>query len=557
MAESLRLVLAQINPIVGDLAGNAEKIRMARAEAAEADLIVFPELSISGYPPEDLVMRPIYAASCRAVVEGLAEETATGPAIIIGSPWPEPGSQDPRPYNATVLCADGKVLSVARKCKLPNYSVFDEPRTFRAAKEHTPPAMFRGLRLGLMTCEDMWYPDTADAICADGADLLVVPHGSPFRQTAHGERLFQASSRVRENGVPLVFVNQVGGQDELVFDGSSFVLTTDEKAHCAPEFTEGLYPTLWEKGEDGWQLREAPEEEWPEEEALVYPALVTGTRDYIHKSGFSGIVIGLSGGVDSALVAAIATDALGAENVHCVMLPSRYTSEHSLEDAKACAAALGARYDIVPIEPGVAALDGMLAGLFAGRPPDETEENLQSRLRGMVLMAITNKYGSLMLTTGNKSEMAVGYATLYGDMNGAYNPLKDVYKTRVFELCRWRNAHRPPGALGPEGQVIPERIITKPPSAELRADQTDQDSLPPYDELDQILHGLIEEEVGVPRLIARGHNAETVVRVQKLLYRAEFKRRQAPPGPKVTSRNFGRDRRYPIVNRWLDPDPAG
>ena len=552
MPDQLRIVLAQINPIVGDIKGNAEKIRAARQKAGDVDLVIFPELVISGYPPEDMVVRPAYSSACRAAVEELAKETANGPAMVIGTPWPLVEGGDPRPYNASVLCAEGEVKSAALKCRLPDYGAFDESRTFRAAEEATPPVMFMGVKLGLMTCEDMWYPETASDLCAAGAELLIVPHGSPFRQTAHGERLFQAEARVRENGVPLIFVNQVGGQDELVFDGASFVLGPDEHPRCAPVFEEGLYPVLFERTESGLECIAGPDTEWPQDEALIYPALVLGTRDYVRKCGFERVVIGLSGGIDSALVAAIAADALGPENVRCVMLPSRYTSEHSLEDARLCAEALGVRYDVIAIEAAVSAFGNMLHSVFEGLEADETEENLQSRIRGTTLMAFSNKFGSLMLTTGNKSEMAVGYATLYGDMNGAYNPLKDVYKTRVFELARWRNENRPSGALGPERNVIPERIITKPPSAELREDQTDQDSLPPYDVLDDILHGLVEEEVSTDRLVARGHDRETVGQVQKLLYRNEFKRRQAPPGPKVTSRNFGRDRRYPIVNRWRD-----
>ena len=362
----------------------------------------------------------------------------------------------------------------------------------------------------------------------------------------------------RETGLPVLFVNQVGGQDELVFDGGSFALTGEGVGYRAPLFEERVEVVRWARGEGGLgglgglRLADAPRAAWEEEDALVWRALVTGTRDYVAKSGFGGVVLGLSGGIDSAVVAAIAADALGPERVRCVMLPSRYTSDHSLEDAAACAEAIGCPYDTIPIEPGVEALTGMLADAFAGREADLTEENLQSRLRGTTLMALSNKLGVLLLTTGNKSEMAVGYATLYGDMNGAFNPIKDVYKQRVFELARYRNEARPAGCLGPEGTVIPERIITKPPSAELRDDQRDEDSLPPYPRLDAILHGLVEEELSVDAVAARGHDRAEVARIQRLLYLSEYKRRQAPPGPKVTSRNFGRDRRYPIVNRWRE-----
>ncbi|MEM9234221.1 MAG: NAD+ synthase, partial [Pseudomonadota bacterium] len=466
MTGTLQIVLAQTNPTVGDIEGTMEKIRAARREMPDADLIVFPELVISGYPPEDMVLRPTYAAACRSAMVALAVETDDGgPAILISGPWPEGTSQNKRPFNAALLCSAGEILATARKRELPDYGVFDEPRTFQAATDATPPVEFRGLKLGLMTCEDMWYPGPAIDLCDQGAELLIVPHGSPFRQTGHGERLFQAEARIRETGVPLIFVNQVGGQDELVFDGGAFVMQADEKTRCAPVFEEGLIKTSWARHDGKLVCIDGPGTEWPDDEALVYPALVLGTRDYIRKSGFERAVIGLSGGIDSALVAAIAADALGPENVRCVMLPSRYTSDHSLEDAKACASALGVRYDIIPIEEAVAAFTGMMAPLFEGRAADETEENLQSRIRGATLMAITNKFGSLMLSTGNKSEMAVGYATLYGDMNGAYNPLKDIYKTKVFALARWRNNNCWAHGFGPKGEVIPERIITKPPSA--------------------------------------------------------------------------------------------
>lgn len=549
MKDKLNIVMAQTNPVVGGLEANAAKIRWARHEARDADLIVFPELVISGYPPEDMVLRQGYAEACRAFVEKLARETNTGPAIIVGSPWPDPYKS--KPYNATVLCAEGQIQAVALKRELPGYGVFDEPRTFLAAPDISSPVDFRGVQLGLMTCEDMWFPTTATLLARAGAELFIVPHGSPFRRKAHHERLEQAGARVAETGVPLIFVNQVGGQDELVFDGGAFVFQKDDPAFRAPVFEEGLFPTLWSRNDRGKMIcTSGPKVTWPKENELIYHALVMGTRDYVLKSGFSRVVLGLSGGIDSALVAAIAADALGPENVRCVMLPSRYTSDHSLEDAKACAEALQVRYDIIPVEEAVQAFTSVLSPLFEGRPADETEENLQSRIRGTALMALSNKFGSLMLSTGNKSEMAVGYATLYGDMNGAYNPLKDVYKTRVFQLARWRNRNHWTQGLGPAGKVIPERIITKPPSAELRDDQKDEDSLPPYDVLDDILHGLVEEDLSVDGVIARGHAPDVVRHVHKLLFRFEFKRRQAPPGPKVTMRNFGRDRRYPIINRW-------
>ena len=549
---TLRIAVAQLNPTVGDVAGNGALVREAHAagRAEGADLVVCPELIVSGYPPEDLVMRPAYAEACRGAALSLAELTSDGPGLIVGTPWPSP-AHDPRPYNAAVLMDGGEVTAVRYKHALPDYAVFDEPRTFRPGPLPEP-CDFRGHRLGLMTCEDLWLPGPAEALAGRGAEILIAPHGSPFRQTVHAERGFQAEARCRETGLPVLFVNQWGGQDELVFDGASFATTREGYAYRAPLFEAALDVTEWRAGPDGLVPGPAPLADWAEDEALVWQAIVTGTRDYVRKSGFSSVLLGLSGGIDSAVVAAVAADALGPANVRCFMLPSRYTSDHSLEDAAACAGALGVRCDILPIEPAVDALTGMLAEAFGGREPDVTEENLQSRVRGTTLMALSNKLGALMLTTGNKSEMAVGYATLYGDMNGAYNPIKDVYKTRVFALAHWRNANTAPGGLGPAGRVIPERIITKPPSAELAHGQQDTDSLPGYPVLDAMLHGLIEEELSVDAIAARGHDRAEVQRIQRLLYLSEYKRRQAAPGPKVTSKNFGRDRRYPIVNRWRE-----
>ncbi|WOI54086.1 NAD+ synthase [Parvularcula sp. LCG005] len=553
--DRLRIALAQLNPVVGDIAGNLARISAARDEAARlgADLVVCPELIVSGYPPEDLVLRPAYVTACQAAVEKFAKSTANGPAVLIGSPWPSDDQFDVRPYNASILCADGTVAGIEYKACLPNYGVFDEPRTFRPGPG-AKPVMFKGISLGLLICEDMWYPGPAAALAEAGAEIFIVPHGSPFRETAAAERLAQAEARVAEHDRPLIFVNQVGGQDELVFDGGAFCISPGGGRHQAPRFEDGVYLTEWSMVGGHWTCTDGPQAEWPEHHEKLYRALVLGTRDYVQKSGFQKIVLGLSGGIDSAMVAAIAVDALGSENVHCVMLPSRYTSGDSLEDAAICANRLDVKYDTVGIERGVAALDEMMADMFRGRDSDVTEENIQSRLRGVVLMAVSNKFGSMVLTTGNKSEMAVGYATLYGDMNGGYNPLKDVYKTTVFELARWRNAHRPEGLLGPKGEVIPPRIIEKPPSAELREDQKDEDSLPSYEVLDDILHGLIEKEEGADVIAARGHDLALVLKIQRLLYLAEYKRRQAPPGPKVSTKNFGRDRRYPIVNRWRDPD---
>ncbi|GGY51183.1 NAD+ synthase [Parvularcula lutaonensis] len=548
MPERLRIALAQLNPVVGDLSGNAAKILDARAEAGDADLVVTPELSVSGYPPEDLVLRPSYVDACMKAAAALAQKTVDGPGVIVGCPWKDDGHAD-RPYNAALLLDRGKVAGVARKVHLPNYGPFDEPRTFAAGP--SPQALkFRGWQLGLMVCEDMWFPHVSRRLKEAGADMLIAPHGSPFRRNVKRERRDHAEARSLETGLPLFFVNQVGGQDELVFDGGSFAVSAGRVRGQLPLFVEKVQGFDIVKDDGSLQVSRSEYADWPEDEALVYEAVLVGTRDYVLKSGFRQVVLGLSGGIDSALVAAIAVDALGAANVHCVRLPSRYTSEASMTDAEACAKALGTRLDTIPIEPGVEAMTGMLAGIFAGRQPGLAEENIQSRLRGTALMAISNKLGSMMLTTGNKSEMAVGYATLYGDMNGGYNPLKDVYKVDVFRLARWRNANKPDWALGPGGEVIPEAIIAKPPSAELREDQKDEDSLPPYEVLDAILHGLVEEEASVDAIASRGFDEELVRRIQTMLFRAEYKRRQSAPGPKVSTRYFGRDRRYPIVNRF-------
>ncbi|NNU17352.1 NAD+ synthase [Parvularcula sp. ZS-1/3] len=545
MADVLRVALAQLNQRVGDLEGNCARIRDAVRDAGDVDLVVTPELSISGYPPEDLIHRRSYVTACMAAVRQLAEDTKGGPAIIVGTPWRDDPEAD-YPYNACVVLDGGEVAGVARKVHLPNYGPFDEPRTF-AAHDAPEPITCRGWKLGLQICEDMWFPHVSRMLKDKGAEVLIAPHGSPFRKGVKQERLACARGRAEETGLPMIFVNQVGGQDELVFDGGAFIADAGGIVTSSGLFEEGILRALIARG--GKVIGPEPAE-WVADEGLLYEAVVTGTRDYVRKSGFRDVVLGLSGGIDSALVAAIAVDALGPEHVHCVRLPSRYTSGPSMADAEACAKALGVRMDTIAIEPGVEAMTGMLSEVFEGSTPDLTEENLQSRLRGTVLMAISNKLGSMMLTTGNKSEMAVGYATLYGDMNGGFNPLKDVYKTEVFRLARWRNGAKPSWALGPDGEVIPEAIITKPPSAELREDQKDEDSLPPYDTLDAVLQGLIERDLGPEELAEEGHDIDLVRRIEGLLFRAEFKRNQSPPGAKVTTRSFGRDRRYPIINGW-------
>ncbi|MPY74287.1 MAG: NAD+ synthase [Alphaproteobacteria bacterium] len=548
MTERLTIALAQCNPVVGDVAGNIERIRAIRDACSGVDLIVFSELVVSGYPPEDLVLKPFFQDKVEAAVAELAKETGAGkPALLVTAPWRENG----KVYNAVLLLDGGTIAAKRFKHDLPNYGVFDEKRVF-ASGPMPGPINFRDVRLGVPICEDIWKADVAECLQESGAEILLVPNGSPFETEKHHERQMHAVARVTETGLPLVYVNQVGGQDELVFDGGSFVLNSDcSLAVQAPPWREATVVTEWRRAAaGGWRCEGGEIAPPPDGLEAIYNAMMLGLRDYVRKNGFPGIVIGMSGGIDSALSAAVAVDALGSENVHAVMMPSPYTSRDSLEDAEEAAKLMSIRYDVVGIEPAMKAFEAMLEPIFAGRPPDTTEENIQARTRGILLMGISNKFGSMLLTTGNKSEMAVGYATLYGDMSGGYSVLKDVYKTDVFKLSHWRNRQRPDSALGPAGRIIPERIITKPPSAELKPNQTDQDSLPPYDALDDILRCLIEGEMGLAEITGRGHDAATVQRVWRMLDLAEYKRRQAPPGVKITRRAFGRDRRYPITNAF-------
>ncbi len=547
MTDRLSIAIAQVDPTVGDVAGNADRIRRARAEAGGADLVVFPELVISGYPPEDLVLKPAFQDGCREACEALANETADGgPALLVGLPWRENG----RLYNAVALLDGGGVAALRYKVLLPNYGVFDEKRVFDPG-EMPGPVSFRDVRIGVPICEDIWQPSVVECLEENGAEMLLVPNGSPFETTKDDIRLNIAVERVVESGLALAYVNQVGGQDELVFDGASFVLGRDRALRAQlPSWVESVALTRWERTAGGMECTGGPMAEGGDDLADIYAAMMLGLRDYVNKNRFPGVVLGLSGGIDSALSAAVAVDALGADRVRCVMMPSPYTSQASLDDALEAVTALGASYETISIEPAMGAFGQMLAGAFGNRGEDTTEENIQARARGLTLMALSNKFGHMVLSTGNKSEMSVGYATLYGDMCGGYNVLKDVYKTTVFALSEWRNRNRPEGALGPAGRVVPQNIIDKPPSAELRPDQTDQDSLPPYDALDDILECLIEDELSVAEIAARGHEVETVERVWRMLDIAEYKRRQAPPGVKLTRRAFGRDRRYPIVNGY-------
>jgi len=551
----LRIAVAQLNPTVGDVTGNLAKAREARAEAARhgADLVLFTELFIAGYPPEDLVLKPAFLAACRKAVEDLASDTAdAGPAVIIGYPRQD-GDQR---YNSMAVLDGGGLIATRDKVDLPNYGEFDEKRVFDPGAMPGPVAV-RGVRLGIPVCEDIWGDlGVCETLAESGAEILLVPNGSPYYRGKADIRQQVVIRQIIESGLPLLYANQVGGQDELVFDGASFALNSDKTlAFQMSQFEEAVVVTTWRRdhnGIEGWTCAGGPMSVLADREEADYRACMLGLRDYVNKNGFKTVVLGLSGGIDSAVCAALAVDALGEERLRAVMMPYRHTSESSILDAEACARALGCRYDVVAIEDPVSGFLSALGELFEGTEDGITEENLQSRARGTILMAISNKFGSMVVTTGNKSEMSVGYATLYGDMNGGFNPIKDLYKMQVYALSRWRNAHVPPGALGPSGEVIPVSIIDKPPSAELRPNQTDQDSLPPYAVLDDILECLIEHEMGVESIVARGHDVATVHRIEHLLYIAEYKRRQSAPGVKITRKNFGRDRRYPITNRFRD-----
>lgn len=549
MQNSLHIVMAQTSQRVGDLAANMAMMRAVRARHMGADLILYPELQLIGYPPEDLVLKPALAARAAKMLDELAADTAHGgPAMLVGSV--ERGD-DGLLYNIVALLDDGRVVARRRKHELPNYGTFDEKRVF-AAGPLPEPVLWRGISIGLPICEDGWLPHVCRHLADAGAQLLISVNGSPYEIDKDDRRLTQVfAARVAETGLPLIFLNRVGGQDELVFDGCSFILNADgSTAHRLPDWQEVEVASHWTCDADGrWHCAPGALADWDAHPADLYTAMVVALRDYVDTNGFPGVVLGMSGGIDSAICAAIAADALGPDRVWCVMLPSRFTSKASLTDAAAAAQMIGCRHDVIPIVPAVDAFDEMLAGSFADRDVDITEENVQSRIRGVTLMALSNKFGHMLLTTGNKSEMSVGYATIYGDMAGGYNPLKDAYKTSVFALARWRNAHIPRLSKNPVLPVMPDAIITKAPSAELRPDQKDEDSLPPYAELDLMLHGFIEEDLSVDDIVARhGFDRDVVARIERLIAIAEYKRRQAPPGVKLSRRNFGRDRRYPITH---------
>ena len=554
MADQFRLSLAQLNPTVGDLAGNAAKARAAwdQAKAAGADMLALTEMFITGYQTQDLILKPAFQQAAIAAIHQLAADCADGPAMAIGGP----AVQDGRLFNGYYILQKGKVTATVLKHHLPNDAVFDEKRVFHSADVHGP-YIVNGVRIGSPICEDAWHPDVAETLAETGAEILLIPNGSPYHRGKPNLRLNLMVSRVIETGLPLVYLNMVGGQDDQVFDGSSMVLNPGGHLMIQmPQFDECVTHVTFNRTADGWAAEPGEIAPIPPIGEADYRACVLSLGDYMRKTGFKKAVLGLSGGIDSAIVAAIASDAIGPENVRCVMLPSEYTSDHSLEDAAKCAHALGCRLDTVPITAARDAVTATLAPLFEGTEPGITEENVQSRLRGVLLMAMSNKFGEMLLTTGNKSEMAVGYCTIYGDMNGGYNPVKDMYKTRMFLTARWRNEHHRPWMKGPAGEVIPERIITKPPSAELRANQTDQDSLPPYEVLDAILEGLVEREASVADLVAEGFDRDTVKKVEHLLYIAEYKRFQSAPGTRLTQKAFWLDRRYPIANRFRDGSGA-
>ncbi len=549
--DSFKFALAQLNPVAGDIEGNVKKAREARARAGEAgaDLIAFTELYLTGYPIEDLVLKPALQQAAQAALESLARDTKDGgPAMLMGLPF----ADGLFVYNAQALLDRGRIEALRFKNNLPNYGVFDEKRVF-APGPLPAPINFRGIKLGVPVCEDIWSEEVCRALAGGGADLLIVPNGSPYWMDKQEVRYEVARARAAETGLPLAYVNQVGGQDELVFDGGSFVLNADGVAAVQlPAWEEALGITEWRREDGRWRCLSGEIAEVEAGDEANYLACVTGLRDYVDKNGFPGVVLGLSGGVDSALCAVMAVDALGAERVHGVMLPYVYTSDESLSDAESTAESLHLRYDIMPIHAAVEGLAQGLEKVFEGTKPDATEENLQSRARGTLLMALSNKFGPIVLTTGNKSEVSVGYATLYGDMNGGFNPIKDLYKTQVYALARYRNRARAKGCLGPQGIVIPENVLTKAPTAELKPGQRDQDTLPPYEVLDDILTCLVEKEMPLAEIAARGHAPELVKKVERMLYLAEYKRRQAAPGVKITAKNFGRDRRYPITNKFRE-----
>ncbi|MHA6692159.1 NAD+ synthase [Devosia sp. A449] len=551
MTDRLRIALAQLNPKVGDLAGNLALARgaLADAVAAKADILMLSELFLTGYFPDDLLFKPKFLADAMQAARDLAADTAgTGVALVLPTVWLEKTGL----HNAVLVAENGLITATRLKRELPNSDVFYEQRYFTAGPP-ADPVLIKGVPIGIPICEDIWHPNVCQHLAMRGAEIMLCPNGSPYWANKQHVRKALVRARVAEDDVPMLYLNQVGGQDELVFDGASFGIEPGNKlVFQGKSFATDFIVSDWVREENGWTCTSGEVTELTTTDEAPWLACVLGLRDYVHKNGFKQVVLGLSGGIDSAVVAAMAVDALGAENVHTIMLPYRYTSEASLKDAKDCAEALGVRYDIVAIGNPVDDALTELAPIFDNRPADLAEENIQSRMRGVILMAVSNKLGSMLLTTGNKSEMGVGYATIYGDMNGGYNPLKDMFKMEVYRLAAWRNSHRPGDCLGPIGEVIPQAIIDKAPSAELRPDQKDQDSLPPYPQLDAILTALVEDERSIADIVAMGHDLALVERIERLVNLAEYKRRQSAPGPKLTAKAFGLGRRYPITNGYKD-----
>nr|WP_295889082.1 NAD+ synthase [uncultured Devosia sp.] len=551
MTDRLRIALAQLNPKVGDLAGNLALARgaLADAVAAKADILLLSELFLTGYFPDDLLFKPKFVADAIQAARDLVAATAgTDVVLILPTVWLEKTGL----HNAAIVAENGQIIAVRLKRELPNSDVFYERRYFTPGPL-TEPVLIKGVPIGIPICEDIWHPSVCEHLAMRGAEIMLCPNGSPYWTNKQHVRKDLVRARVAEDDVPMLYLNQVGGQDELVFDGASFGMEPGNKlVFQGKSFQTDFITSDWVRGDNGWVCAQGEVTDLTTTDEAPWLACVLGLRDYVHKNGFKQVVLGLSGGIDSAVVAAMAVDALGAENVHCIMLPYRYTSEASLTDAKDCAERLGVRYDIVSIGNPVDDALTELAPIFDNRPADLAEENIQSRMRGVVLMAVSNKLGSMLLTTGNKSEMGVGYATIYGDMNGGYNPLKDMLKMEVYRLAHWRNSHVPGDCKGPSGEVIPQAIIAKAPSAELRPNQTDQDSLPPYPVLDAILKGIVEDELSIAQIVAQGYDQPLVERIERLLDIAEYKRRQSAPGPKLTVKAFGLGRKYPITNGYKD-----
>jgi NAD+ synthase len=551
VTDRLRIALAQLNPKVGDLAGNLAMARgaLADAVAAKADILLLSELFLTGYFPDDLLFKPKFVADAIQAARDLVADTdGTDVVLILPTVWLERTGL----HNAVIVAENGQIIATRLKRELPNSDVFYERRYFTPGPL-TEPVLIKGVPIGIPICEDIWHPSVCEHLAMRGAEIMLCPNGSPYWTNKQHVRKDLVRARVAEDDVPMLYLNQVGGQDELVFDGASFGMEPGNKlVFQGKSFQTDFITSDWIRGDNGWVCAQGEVTDLTTTDEAPWLACVLGLRDYVHKNGFKQVVLGLSGGIDSAVVAAMAVDALGAENVHCIMLPYRYTSEASLTDAKDCAERLGVRYDIVSIGNPVDDALKELAPIFDNRPADLAEENIQSRMRGVVLMAVSNKLGSMLLTTGNKSEMGVGYATIYGDMNGGYNPLKDMFKMEVYRLADWRNSHVPGDCKGPSGEVIPQAIIAKAPSAELRPNQTDQDSLPPYPVLDAILKGIVEDELSIAQIVAQGYDQPLVERIERLLNIAEYKRRQSAPGPKLTVKAFGLGRKYPITNGYKD-----